>query len=299
MTSQDSCMNIKFLWPLSVDTDWEEKLPSPVPVTTWTKPLVTSVSPHPPWINTTSKLPDKSEITSKHSNISTSTEDSPQSSETLNKIFTAPSGEACSKTTWSRETLHTDGNSMLRLLLTTCFQTLQTHFGNGQPSTVCSQERPCSLSLNTQDGSIWEQTLCQCLKCAHNCTVSTKESVTSKETRTHKVNIWLIKTIGFMNLRNRWTHTHQELQISWDTTTVWMFCWRTERKWDRLSFQTWTWQEWRKKTLQETSNQLITTTTGVSTTLIDWCFDRDWDSYPNFCIMFAVLIRQLMILMIH
>ena len=51
-----------------------------------------------------------------------------------------------------------------------------------------------------------------------------------------------------------------------------MFCWRTEKKSDRLSFQTWTWPEPKETISQETNNQLTTTTTGASTTLIDLLF---------------------------
>ena len=153
MIPQDSCMNIKFPWPLSEVTVWEAKSPSPLPAITWTSQLVISVSIQPPWTNITSKQQDKSVDMSSQSRILTSQEASNLLLEISSTKFNALNGEAWFKAILLRETLHTDGISMLKPSLTIFCLAHQTHCGNGQPPTVFLQERLCSPSQNTQDGS--------------------------------------------------------------------------------------------------------------------------------------------------
>lgn len=192
MMLQDSCMKIKSQWPLWEVTDWVVKsLWLPLHII-WINPPVISVSILLQWINITSNQQEKSEDTFKPLKILTSQEASLQSSLILNNKFNVLNGETWFKATLSREKLHTDGNSTLKLLLKIFYQAHPTLYGSGQLLTVFSPVNPCSFSPNTQDGFIWVQTLYQCLKSALNFTVSMKESVTFKVMKILKVKNFLI-----------------------------------------------------------------------------------------------------------
>lgn len=188
MTSPDLCMSTKFQWPLWEVTDLVEKSLWPPPATTWIRPQVTSDSPQPQWTSTTLRLPDNWGTTFNLPRTWISPEDSPQSQAISNKTSNAPNGDTFSKTTSQRAKDPTDGTSTLRPSLQTYFLTIQAHCGTGQRPTGSSQERLFSPSQNTQDGFISTPTPSPCSKSAHNSTVSIKESVTSKATKTLKVN---------------------------------------------------------------------------------------------------------------
>lgn len=187
MTLQDLCMIIKSQWLQWEATDWVVKSLWPLLHIIWTEPQVISVSIQLQWINIILKLQEKSENMFKSLKILTLEEALIQSSLILNNKFNAQNGEAYFKAISWKDKPHTDGNSMLKLLLTIFYQTLPTLYGNGQLQTDFSQEKLCLFSLNTQDGCIWIQTLCQCLKYALNSMDSTKESATFKVMKILKV----------------------------------------------------------------------------------------------------------------